>query len=36
VLSSASVSVTKQAKLIHEQVTAFTQDIRGLQERSAS
>jgi methyl-accepting chemotaxis protein len=34
-LSSASVSVTKQAKKIHEQVTAFTQDIRAIQARSA-
>jgi methyl-accepting chemotaxis protein len=30
-LSSASVSVTKQAKRIHEQVTAFTEDIRAIQ-----
>jgi methyl-accepting chemotaxis protein len=35
-LSSASVSVTKQAKRIHEQVTAFTQDVRALQSRSAA
>jgi methyl-accepting chemotaxis protein len=34
-LSSASVSVTKQAKKIHEQVTAFTQDIRAIQAQSA-
>jgi methyl-accepting chemotaxis protein len=36
VLSSASASLTRQAKLIHDQVTAFTQDIRALQEQSAS
>jgi methyl-accepting chemotaxis protein len=36
VLSSASVSVTKQAVRIHEQVTAFTQDIRALQAQSAT
>jgi methyl-accepting chemotaxis protein len=35
-LTSASVSVTNQAKRIHEQVTAFTQDIRALQAQSAS
>jgi methyl-accepting chemotaxis protein len=35
-LSSASVSVTSQAKRIHEQVTAFTQDVRTLQAQSAS
>jgi methyl-accepting chemotaxis protein len=36
VLSSASASLTGQAKLIHDQVTAFTQDIRALQAQSAS
>jgi methyl-accepting chemotaxis protein len=35
VLSSASSSVTREAKLIHQQVTAFTQDIRALQAQSA-
>jgi methyl-accepting chemotaxis protein len=35
-LNSASVSVTKQAKRIHEQVTAFTQDIRAIQAQSAA
>jgi methyl-accepting chemotaxis protein len=30
-LNSASVSVTNQAKKIHEQVTAFTRDIRSIQ-----
>ncbi|HEY2231203.1 MAG TPA: hypothetical protein VGI22_26390 [Xanthobacteraceae bacterium] len=35
-LSYASVSVTSQAKRIHEQVTAFTQDVRTLQAQSAS
>jgi len=35
-LNSASVSVTSQAKTIHEQVRAFTQDIRELQAQSAS
>jgi methyl-accepting chemotaxis protein len=35
-LSSASVSVSKQAKRIHEQVAAFTQDIRALQAQSGS
>jgi methyl-accepting chemotaxis protein len=35
-LSSASVSVTKQAKRIHQQVTAFTQDVCALQSRSAA
>jgi methyl-accepting chemotaxis protein len=35
-LSSASVSVTKQAKRIHEQVTAFTEDIRAIQAHSAT
>jgi methyl-accepting chemotaxis protein len=34
VLSSASVSVTRQAQKIHEQVTAFTQDIRAIQTQS--
>jgi methyl-accepting chemotaxis protein len=34
VLSSASVSVTSQAQKIHEQVTAFTQDIRAVQTQS--
>jgi methyl-accepting chemotaxis protein len=34
-LSSASVSVTRQAQKIHEQVTAFTQDIRAIQAQSA-
>jgi methyl-accepting chemotaxis protein len=34
-LSSASVSVTSQAQKIHEQVTAFTQDIRAIQAQSA-
>jgi methyl-accepting chemotaxis protein len=36
ILSSASESVTKQAEKIHEQVTAFTQDIRAIQAQSAS
>ena len=36
VLSSASASLTRQAKLIHDQVTAFTQNIRALQAQSAS
>jgi len=35
-LSSASVSVTNQAKLIHEQVMAFTDDIRAIQAQSAA
>ena len=35
-LSSASVSVTNQAKRIHEQVRAFTEDIRTIQAQSAS
>jgi methyl-accepting chemotaxis protein len=35
-LSSASVSVTNQARKIHEQVRAFTEDIRAIQARSAS
>jgi hypothetical protein len=30
-LASASVNVTKQAKRIHEQVRAFTEDIRAIQ-----
>jgi methyl-accepting chemotaxis protein len=34
-LSSASVSVTRQAQKIHEQVTAFTQDVRAIQRQSA-
>jgi len=34
-LSSASVSVTNQAKTIHEQVRAFTEDIRAIQAQSA-
>ena len=34
-LSSASVSVTNQAKKIHEQVRTFTQDIREIQTQSA-
>lgn len=34
-LSSASVSVTNQAKKIHEQVKAFTQDIRAIQAASS-
>jgi methyl-accepting chemotaxis protein len=36
ILSSASESVTKQAEKIHEQVTAFTQDIRAIQAQAAS
>jgi methyl-accepting chemotaxis protein len=36
VLSSASASVTGQAHRIHEQVTAFTQDIRALQVQSTT
>ncbi len=35
-LTSASVSVTAQAKRIHEQVTAFTDRIRALQGESAA
>jgi methyl-accepting chemotaxis protein len=33
-LSSASESVTRQAKRIHEQVTAFTEDIRAIQAQA--
>jgi methyl-accepting chemotaxis protein len=36
VLSSASASVTREAKLIHQQVTAFTQDIRALQQAQSA
>ena len=36
VLSEASVSVTKQAKRIHDQVAAFAQDIRAIQAQSAT
>jgi len=32
-LTSASVSVTSQAKRIHEQVKAFTEDVRSIQAR---
>lgn len=35
-LSAASVSVTSQAKKIHDQVKAFTDDIRAVQEQSAA
>jgi methyl-accepting chemotaxis protein len=35
-LTSASVNVTKQAKRIHEQVRAFTEDIRAIQARHAT
>jgi methyl-accepting chemotaxis protein len=35
-LSAASVSVTDQAKKIHEQVKAFTADIRALQAQAAT
>ena len=35
-LSSASVSVTDQAKRIHAQVRAFTEDIRAIQAQSAA
>jgi methyl-accepting chemotaxis protein len=35
-LSAASVSVTDQAKRIHEQVRAFTEDIRAIQAQSAA
>ncbi len=35
-LSSASVSVTNQAKKIHEQVRTFAQDIREIQTQSTS
>jgi methyl-accepting chemotaxis protein len=34
VLSGASESVTRQAKKIHEQVTAFTQEIRAIQAQA--
>ena len=35
-LSAASVSVTNQAKKIHDQVKAFTDDIRAIQDQSAA
>jgi methyl-accepting chemotaxis protein len=35
-LTSASISVTDQAKQIHEKVRAFTQEIRAIQEQSAA
>lgn len=35
-LSSASVNVTDQAKSIHEQVRAFTEEIRAIQSSSAA
>jgi hypothetical protein len=34
-LTSASVNVAKQAKRIHEQVRAFTEDIRAIQAQYA-
>jgi methyl-accepting chemotaxis protein len=35
-LSAASVSVTHQAKKIHDQVKAFTDDVRTMQDQSAA
>lgn len=35
-LNSASISVTDQAKKIHEQVRAFTEDIRAIQTHAAA
>jgi methyl-accepting chemotaxis protein len=35
-LTSASVNVTEQAKRIHEQVTAFTEDVRAIQAQYAT